>query len=476
MARLLGFSRFETKQRSFIIPNHPMHRLSSQANSHSNSHLAHSGENAFYSDRRAPVGDFRQVGHARKKVSPRRVQGHRPRHKPAIFLGSCPEREPTASGYWSRYPESPCVGRSGWSHYATSLRIIDSVSGTSEEINARLARQRKDISDDAMHDLLATALRSLTNIRSMSWYISQGEPVWRRDALLGYLAAAAFVSELELTTSFCGSDLLLPTMSNLHRLIIWASYCESVLLVEQVLRLVELNSGLTCLRLFGCADVDAKVWPMLRQTGHHLKEIKAKYSMELVAYLTSYSGIERLEVDYPDGGDANAFFYRVLPIHAATLTELSCSAIYECQWSFGVDIVDAILKLQTLTHLKMSINWADIADPVNAVECLLRTVPALPALANLKICAANAEGNRGARCGNPRMRHREAVLRSVAAAVQRFRGHCSSRAVVEVDPNRFEMTPMNEPGSGAGQDAVWGYRLIPMDHNHSYLFGPGYKF
>ncbi|KAF7343918.1 hypothetical protein MVEN_01680500 [Mycena venus] len=292
-------------------------------------------------------------------------------------------------------------GESGWSHYATSLRIIDSVSGTMQEIEAQQKRERRDISDDAMHDLLVSALRSLTNIRSMSLYISKNEPVWRRDALLGYLAAAPFLSELELITSFCGADLLLPSISNLHKLMIWASYCESVPLVEQTLRLVELNSGLTCLRLYGCPDVDAKVWPMLRQTGRHLKEIRAQYSIELLAYITSYSGIERLEVDNPDGGDANAFFHKVLPIHAATLTELSCSASYECQWSFSVDTVDALLKLQMLTHLEMSINKADIADPVNAVECLLRTIPALPALTSLNICAANAESNRGARCGEP---------------------------------------------------------------------------
>ncbi|KAJ6450408.1 hypothetical protein C8R45DRAFT_1043624 [Mycena sanguinolenta] len=363
------------------------------------------------------------------------------------------------------------AGESGWPRYAKSLRIVDSVSGTMEEIKARRERERRDISDDAMHDLLLAALRSLTNIRSMSWYMSKSQPVWRRDALLGYLSTAAFVSELTLTTSFCGADLLLPTISNLHTLIIWASYCESVPLVEQVLRLVGVNSGLAGLRLSGCPDVDAKVWPMLRQTGRHLKEIRAQYSMELIAYLTSYSGVERLEVDYPDGGDANAFFYRVLPIHAATLTVFSCSPSYECQWSFSVHVVDAILKLQMLTHLEMSINEADIADPVNAVACLLRMLPALPALANLNICAADAERNRGARCGNPWMAHREAVLRSIAAEVQRFRSHCGSGAVVEVDPNRFEMRPMDEPESGAGQDTAWGYRLIPMDPDHSYLFG-----
>jgi hypothetical protein len=123
---------------------------------------------------------------------------------------------------------------------------------------------------------------------------------------------------------------------------------------------------------------------MLRcSVNHHLKDISASYLPELFSYIASYSGIEKLVLQHPDLGDPNIFLHSLLPLHAASLVELSCSASYECRWSFISNAVDGLLKLQKLTPLTMSINEPDIAVPVNAVVRDFLLQPFINSLAGL---------------------------------------------------------------------------------------------
>jgi len=95
-------------------------------------------------------------------------------------------------------------------------------------------------------------------------------------------------------------------------------------------------------------------------------------------------------------------------------------------------MVDTLSKLHRLTHLELSVNRADVVEPVNAVDLLLQTTATLLALRRLTISSANAQSNHGAHCGNPAMNHRAAVYKAVTEVVQSFHGTRPSRALVYV--------------------------------------------
>ncbi|KAJ6523096.1 hypothetical protein DFH09DRAFT_877892, partial [Mycena vulgaris] len=104
------------------------------------------------------------------------------------------------------------------------------------------------------------------------------------------------------------------------------------------------------------------VWNMLEKTSLRLADISAgRVTDELLSYLASYSGIEHLELQRPDGDDASVnlagtFFEAVLPSYAESPVELSCAAGYESGWSFGTHNVDGISQLRNLKSLEMSVN------------------------------------------------------------------------------------------------------------------------
>ncbi|KAF7362691.1 hypothetical protein MVEN_00618400 [Mycena venus] len=85
--------------------------------------------------------------------------------------------------------------KTGWSCYARSLNItvwhsrsqpaqMDGQKSEKEDV-----RKRLDLSDDAMGSLLASALGSMTNICSVSWWASNSDPAWQRAPFLGFLAS-----------------------------------------------------------------------------------------------------------------------------------------------------------------------------------------------------------------------------------------------------------------------------------------------
>ncbi|KAJ7814717.1 hypothetical protein B0H13DRAFT_2139728 [Mycena leptocephala] len=290
-------------------------------------------------------------------------------------------------------------GETGWSPYAKSMKIVQ---GRPPETG------KANISDEAIQNLLAAALGTMLKVRTVD-----------------------DVGDLE----------LLP-LSSLRKLKITTPYWKEIPIIEKVPRLVEQNLGLISLHLSGCGgSAWPGVWNMLRRSAnHHLKDIRARYSSELFECIASYSGIEKLGLQYPDLGDPNIFFHSLLPLHAASLVELSYSASYECRWTAEA-------------HFTISINEADIAVPVNAVEHLLRTATTLPALLSLTRCSANSERNRGARCGNPAMNHSRRVNKAITTVVQKFRCNCPYPVTVRVGSNSFELK---------SQDVVWGYHPIGL--------------
>jgi hypothetical protein len=128
------------------------------------------------------------------------------------------------------------------------------------------------------------------------------------------------------------------------------------------------QNQLTSLHLKGADN-----WAMVGRTNSDESQVKLTdittdvVISELFDYLSSYSGIEKLTLLSPDGGIRNnsdhlaaMFFGIVLPRHATSLVELSCSAGYESRFSFGTHNMDVISLLRKLKSLDMSINAGEV--------------------------------------------------------------------------------------------------------------------
>jgi hypothetical protein len=191
------------------------------------------------------------------------------------------------------------------------------------------------------------------------------DPVWQLNAICDFLNNLPLLEDLRLEV-YGTTKLSLGSLSGLKRLDIHASTYDEPLFLEMLPSVVAQNHSLTSLHLPGGSG-DAKVWTMLHGNPHikiHLRDISTgNVTSDLLAYLASYSGLEKLtfwglssknQVQADDLADA--FFTTVLPRHAKSLLELSCPAHYECRWSFGAHNVDALSALHNLRNLRVSIN------------------------------------------------------------------------------------------------------------------------
>ncbi|KAJ6563767.1 hypothetical protein B0H10DRAFT_1106857 [Mycena sp. CBHHK59/15] len=204
----------------------------------------------------------------------------------------------------------------------------------------------------------------------------------------------------------------------------------------------------------------SKIWTLLRATllrpsasaRIHLKELTTSFvTPDILAYLSSYSGVESISLERSQGGSrpkpdplADTIFDSVLAPHANSLVELSCPACCEGRWSFGMHNVDAILPLQKLEKLHMSVNPQDVAPPMNAVTLLLTTAALLPALRLLKISSA-ANGR--------------SCEESVKTSIENFTSHLESAAIVCTGEDFYELAPAvsDEPGE---RSTILAYRIL----------------
>ncbi|KAJ7636238.1 hypothetical protein FB45DRAFT_1024365 [Roridomyces roridus] len=161
------------------------------------------------------------------------------------------------------------------------------------------------------------------------------------------------------------------------------------------------------------------VWRTLRSARVKLADITTSVvTPELFDYLTSYSGLRKLVLEYKDGGSreandgiADAFYNSgTLVQHADSLLELYCPAgRYESRFGFGVH---------------------------NAQNLLLETTANLPNLRSLTISAADAQKNRGVWCGNGAINHTMAVVLAIKRTVDKA---ALGPAVVRVGYTVYEL-------------------------------------
>ncbi|KAJ6479709.1 hypothetical protein C8R45DRAFT_933510 [Mycena sanguinolenta] len=219
-----------------------------------------------------------------------------------------------------------------------------------------------------------------------------------------------------------------------------------LLIYHDIARLISQNR-LTSLHLEGTPECTA-VWRNVRSVIHRTgpSEITTNVvTQDLCDYLNSYSGLRKLTLKFPDGGNASesnrladTFFATVLPLHAESLTEFSCLSACESRFSFETHNVTVISLLHKLTRLEMSINQADV---VPVLTLLLRAALGFPALRSLTIIPTEMECTPGAQWfGNEIANHR-AVNLAIGEAVMAFRTNVPSLAIVHAVYNIYHLRP-----------------------------------
>ncbi|KAJ7115025.1 hypothetical protein C8R44DRAFT_855572 [Mycena epipterygia] len=290
------------------------------------------------------------------------------------------------------------TGKTRWSQYVKTLRITQHRNQVEEDINID-----SNLPDFAMQELLASALGFMRNVRTVMWDVDECDPSWQVHPIRDFLSTLALLDDLQLEVQGAVACSL-PMLSCLKKLKIRTSYYPShwkpAPIVQQALQLIPHNPTLTSL------------------------------------HLSSSHKSDRL---------ADDFFCTVLPRHANSLIELSCTAEYESGWSFGSHNVDAISDLHKLARLEMNVNAEDVVEvqpSMNSVALLLRTTALLPALRSLTICYAKSENTRGSGFDIRSMNHTKYMEEGITIAVQNFCSHSETPVIVRAVNDLYQLTPV----------------------------------
>ncbi|KAF7371353.1 F-box domain-containing protein [Mycena sanguinolenta] len=333
--------------------------------------------------------------------------------------------------------ERLAAGQIGWSHHCKTIHILPgSKAEKGEAIGPKWYPTNAEFPN-----LLVTAIASMQNTQTVMWNVRARDPQWVREAICDSLSTLSHLTNLRLQIEG-GFRLQLAPLPRLTKLRIETMDWQPVH-PEEICRLVGRGHNLTCLHLTGHCDW-SQVWTMVRTTSLRpspstrirLKDVRTRIvTPDLITYLSSYSGLERLTLEKFEGSQpqidsyADAFFNDVLPQHSQSLVVLNCPAAYEGRWCFRMEVANSILQLRKLEKLHISVSAVDVIDAepaVNAVTLLLNTAALLPALRLLHISPAS------------RRRHFDIGLKT---GIEDFTSHIESAAVVYTDAHYYGLAP-----------------------------------
>ncbi|KAJ7264076.1 hypothetical protein B0H12DRAFT_273122 [Mycena haematopus] len=319
-----------------------------------------------------------------------------------------------------------------WSHFPTALKI--------DHIKNR--PQGYQPPNDRLEERLHLALSSMPNIRTVIWKIRSGYPDWPRRAIIHFLESHQLIDEIEIHLETrvdmgCSWE----HISGLRKLKIHSLYTPPTIFA-QLSRLVATNHGLKALHLLA-PTVWSQFWVTLRVQQIHLTDVATNnVTDDFLGYLGSYSGLQRLTLQYPDAhmdtesSDqlADHFFGSVLPQHATSLLHLSCAVWFEGRWCFGTHNANVICGLRRLSRLEMSVNAHDVPHEnsesysgTNAPERLLQIATELP-VRYLGIFPADPEASRGTLSGAQKQNYY--VSNGIIATLRDFTACSSSPSIV----------------------------------------------
>lgn len=119
-------------------------------------------------------------------------------------------------------------------------------------------------------------------------------------------------------------------------------------------------------------------WYALQKDRVYLKTLSTVVSHEMLQYLASFSGLEKLILKHEatestESGDGEAqnlarlFYTSVLPKHVSSLVHISTSAMIAPSWHFGEHVAAPICACQRLATLKVSVHVQAFADVVRVL-------------------------------------------------------------------------------------------------------------
>ncbi|KAF5326349.1 hypothetical protein D9611_000925 [Ephemerocybe angulata] len=130
------------------------------------------------------------------------------------------------------------------------------------------------------------------------------------------------------------------------------------------------------INLEGTSVMDPTFWVGLSQAEVKLKslDLAERVTAPIVAYLTSYVGLEKLDVfrdaDVPDTGPsdmAHEVYHKVVPHHKDTLKVIRADGVSSEVWAFRTEFFESILQCKKLQELKVPIlhssDTTDISCP-----------------------------------------------------------------------------------------------------------------
>ncbi|KAF7352104.1 hypothetical protein MVEN_01173300 [Mycena venus] len=253
----------------------------------------------------------------------------------------------------------------GWSRYTKELRI--------EGVNPK---RLTDASKEEISKFIPSALESLGALRTVIWREGNGidNPPIFTTTIIKFLDSLKYLDALELL--HVGRRVLtLPHLSGVRSLKLIDPAHEQALtgtLLAPVVQVIQHSRILSCLHLPNWDIITSEVWDTLRRERIRLAELHANDSANnsLLAYLDSYAELKHLILPLLDHGrgigkaQVEWLFERILPQHAESIKTLVCTSELEGLpvWSFGPHSYAAVVRLQNLLRLQMTVSLADIAD------------------------------------------------------------------------------------------------------------------